>query len=181
MNTPLLVKQQRASYICSVWTPDAVNRTCQEQWAIGSDEERQSEWCSKFLQSSSYSNVINCTFTFCTSNFFGCFHGIIAHFELVKYKFRMRLHHTLILASFKSYAECDNECVSTSTTTMLPIIAGTFHSLTCFSHLIYASQSCIYQNKAKTLTYPNRMMTVLLYCLFREKSRKIDLMWWVIA
>ena len=41
----------------------------------------------KFLDPSDYCSIINCTFTFCTTNDFSCFHSIMAQFELVKHKF----------------------------------------------------------------------------------------------
>ena len=37
----------------------------------------------KFLEPSGYCTVINCTFTFCTTNIFGCFCGIIVKFKLI--------------------------------------------------------------------------------------------------
>ena len=42
----------------------------------------------KFLESSDYSIVINCAFSFCTATVFNCFHGIVAQFELVNHKFQ---------------------------------------------------------------------------------------------
>ena len=45
------------------------------------------ETWAKFLESSAYCTVIKCTFTFCTTNIFGCFHSISASFEPVKYKY----------------------------------------------------------------------------------------------
>ena len=42
----------------------------------------------KFLEQSGYCTVISVTFTFQnTTNGFGCFHGIMAQFKLVKHKF----------------------------------------------------------------------------------------------
>ena len=40
-----------------------------------------------FLQPFSYWTGINNTFTFCTTNVFGCFGGVIPQFKLVKHKF----------------------------------------------------------------------------------------------
>ena len=42
---------------------------------------------SKFLQLSAFCTVINCVFTFCNTNVFGCLHSILTQFELVKHKF----------------------------------------------------------------------------------------------
>ena len=39
----------------------------------------------KFLEPSVYCCMINCAFTFCTINIFGCFRGIIVQFELIKH------------------------------------------------------------------------------------------------
>ena len=40
----------------------------------------------KFLEPSGYCSVINCVFIFDTINVFCCFGGVIAHFQLIKYK-----------------------------------------------------------------------------------------------
>ena len=45
----------------------------------------------KFLESSGYSNLINCTITI---NVFGCFGRVMAQFELVSISFRIRRHCT---------------------------------------------------------------------------------------
>ena len=37
-----------------------------------------------FLEPSGYYSVIDCVFTFCKTNVFGCFHGIMAQFSLIK-------------------------------------------------------------------------------------------------
>ena len=55
----------------------------------------------KFLESSSYSIMIKCAFTFHITKVFGCFHGIIAKFELVKYKFPKLIMLPFICAAFK--------------------------------------------------------------------------------
>ena len=41
----------------------------------------------KFLQPSDYFNVINCAFTFFTTNVFGCFSHIMAQFKFMKHIF----------------------------------------------------------------------------------------------
>ena len=41
----------------------------------------------KFVEPSGYCTVINCTLTFHSMKFFGCFHSIMALFELIKHKF----------------------------------------------------------------------------------------------
>ena len=41
----------------------------------------------RFLEPSGYLTVIKCTFTFCTTNFFGWFYCFIAQFKLVQHKF----------------------------------------------------------------------------------------------
>ena len=43
--------------------------------------------------------------------------------------------------------------VTPPTTTILPTTAGIFHSLKCFSHLIYVLQTRIWQNITKLLTH----------------------------
>ena len=45
MDTPVLVDQQKITFISSVWTLDAVKRTYQEQWPIeidGKSDSRES-------------------------------------------------------------------------------------------------------------------------------------------
>ena len=41
----------------------------------------------KFLEPSNYCVVINCIFTLCTTNIFGCIHSIMAQFTLIMHKF----------------------------------------------------------------------------------------------
>ena len=42
MDVPVLADQQELIYISSVRTQDVVWKTCQEQWMIGMDEEKES-------------------------------------------------------------------------------------------------------------------------------------------
>ena len=42
MDMPVLADQQELMYVSSVWTLDVVWKTCQEQWMIGMDSERES-------------------------------------------------------------------------------------------------------------------------------------------
>ena len=46
----------------------------------------------KFLEQSAYSIVINSAFTFLTKNIFGCFHDVMAQFELVKHRTTLHIH-----------------------------------------------------------------------------------------
>ena len=41
MDTPVLADHQKLTYISSVLTWDAVQRTCQEQWMIGTVESQK--------------------------------------------------------------------------------------------------------------------------------------------
>ena len=81
----------------------------------------------KFFEPSGYWTEINCTFTFCTTNIFGCFHCIITQFELIKLSFQIRLHSTFILEVFKSHMELNNaQHVSVLTSTILQTTVSTF-------------------------------------------------------
>ena len=42
MDAPGLANQQGLTYIISIWSQNAVLKTCQEQWAIGTDSKRES-------------------------------------------------------------------------------------------------------------------------------------------
>ena len=92
-----------------------------------------------FLESSSYCTVINCSFNFCATTFKDCFCCVMAQFELVIYiRSRIKQRCIYISTTFKSL-----------TTT---IRAATY----CFTHVIYAPLTDIYQTIAKTLAHPNR-------------------------
>ena len=41
MDTPMFTNQQRFMFISFMWILDATERTCQEQWTIGTDNERE--------------------------------------------------------------------------------------------------------------------------------------------
>ena len=66
----------------------------------------------KFLEPFDYYTMINCTFTFCTTNVFGFFRSVMTQFELVKYKFFTTLH-VHICTAFKSHTEWSNKHVGT--------------------------------------------------------------------
>ena len=118
----------------------------------------------KFLQLSDYYTMINCTFTFCITNVFGCFCGVMVQFKLIK---QMRLCCRFICAAFKSQMEWSNaQCVSAPPTTILPTIADTFSSLNYFSHIIYMLQSSTYQNIAKLLTHLCIIFSILKTKIF---------------
>ena len=68
----------------------------------------------KFLQPSGNSTEINCAFTFCTTNVFSFFYGVMTQFKV-------------------------------------------FHSVNCFSHVIYNLQTSMYQNIVKLLTCPHKI------------------------
>ena len=77
----------------------------------------------EFLAPSSYSKVINCTFTFDTTTVFSCFYDIIAQFELKTKSLKIMIFFTFLCNAFKSHGEGRNAQVSTSTTTILPTTA----------------------------------------------------------
>ena len=79
----------------------------------------------KFLEPSGYCTAIVCTFIFCTTNVFGCFHSIMVQFECIKHKFLIRLCCMFICAAFKSHTEWINSHVSTPTIMILPTTAWT--------------------------------------------------------
>ena len=111
----------------------------------------------KFLEPFSYCTIINCTFTYCTADVFGCFCDFMAQFKLVKHiSSPIRLHCTFISMAFKSHIEWSNaQYISTLTTIILPSTAGNYHSLNCFTHMICMPQTSTYQNIAKSLTHDN--------------------------
>ena len=92
----------------------------------------------KFLKPSGYCVVINCTFTFSTTNVFTCCPGVIAQFKLVNISSQIRICCTFINAAFKSHIDWSNtQDVSAITTTLLPTIMSTLHCLNCFGHMIF--------------------------------------------
>ena len=110
----------------------------------------------KFFEPSDYCTIINCAFTFCTINIFGCFCDIVAQFKLVKHKFLNLITLHIYLCSFQiTHGWSNTRYVSTPTTTTLTTTAGTFHSLNCFGHIICIPQTSMYQNIAKLLTHPS--------------------------
>ena len=90
-------------------------------------------WSSTFLQQErNFFNhlvtVINYNFTFYTTNHFGCFHRVMAPIKLVK------------------------QCITCQRTYYHNT---TNHALNCFSHVIYAPQTNIYEIATKLLTHPS--------------------------
>ena len=84
----------------------------------------------KFLEIFTYCIVINCVFTFRTTNVFSCFFSVLAKFDLVKNKFLNWTTLYVDLCSLQSHSEWGNsKCVSAPTTTILPTTAGTFRHL----------------------------------------------------
>ena len=60
-------------------------------WSIASESCLTFDWSilgiwTKFLESSAYCIVINCTFNFSKTNIFGCFYCITTQFEFIKHK-----------------------------------------------------------------------------------------------
>ena len=102
----------------------------------------------KFLQLSGHCNIINCAFTFRTPNVFGCLLGVMARSEFVKYKLLR------CLFSYASLKNTQSECVSAQITTILLTTVIIYHSLNCFSHLIYTLQTSKQQKIAKLLNSP---------------------------
>ena len=71
--------------------------------------------------------------------YFGCFWGVMSQFELVKPKFRIRLHCMFIYAAFQPLTELSNaQRVISSTIRNLPTTTG----LNCFGHEIYVTKYC---------------------------------------
>ena len=102
----------------------------------------------KFLESSSYCTVINCTFTFHTRIFL-----ISATVLWLSISSWIKLCCMFIYTAYKSHTECSNtQHVSTPTNTILPTTAGNFHSLRCFGHIIYTLQTSTHENIVKSLT-----------------------------
>ena len=99
--------------------------------------------------------VINGVFTFYTTNVFGYRCSIMVQFELVKYVPKLDNVACFICVNFKSHKEWNNvQYVSAPTSMMLPITVSIYHSLNCFSHVIYVQETSTYfQNIAKLLTH----------------------------
>ena len=67
---------------------------------------------------------------------------------------------TFIYAAFKSHREKINaQHVSTPTTVILPIIAGTFHGLNCVSHMLYTCHK-------QTFNLPLKFFKTLYFIFF---------------
>ena len=89
----------------------------------------------KFLEPSGYCTVIKCTFIFCTTNVFGCFHSVIPQFELIKHKF---LHCMFISRPSKPHRESSYaQHICTPTTTTQATTESTFYGLNYVGHVIY--------------------------------------------
>ena len=92
----------------------------------------------KLLDPSDYWEEINCTFTFYTTNVFWLFPQHYGPVQTLNKSSQIRLHCMFICMNFKWYTERRNaQHVSAPTTTILPTTAGTFHSFSCFRHMIY--------------------------------------------
>ena len=128
----------------------------------------------KFFEPFGYCTLTNCTFTFCTTNVFSWFCGIMSQFELVKCKIlnliMLQVHLRIFL---KSYTKWNYACVSTPATTILLVTASTYHCLNCFGHVIYALQTSIYnQNIEKLLTHSSifkecTYVWTVTYCIYQ--------------
>ena len=75
------------------------------------------------------------------TNVFDCFHSVMPLFKFVKPISWIRLCYILICTAFKSHMERRKARVSAQTNTILTTTAITYHSLNCFSHVIYVPQS----------------------------------------
>ena len=96
------------------------------------------------------------------------YHSPVRSHELC---YRIRLRRTFINAAYKSHTGLSNiQYVSTPTTTRLPIAVGTFHGLHCFSHVIYALQTSVYQKIAEFLSHPSNDNTDWLYLVYDNKN-----------
>ena len=108
----------------------------------------------KFLEPSGYCAVINCT-PFAQQIF------LVASVKLWPglnswSSSLIRLYYTFICAVFKSHMEWNNaRCINAPTTVIQPSTEGTYHSLNCFSHVIYMTQSSICQKIAKPFPHPS--------------------------
>ena len=98
----------------------------------------------EFLQPSGYYTTINCAITFCTTNvFWGSFHGIMALFKLIKHKFLNLSMLHIHLCSFQithAMKQC-TMCQHTNYHNTTKSQHVPFHSLNCFSHIIYTLQT----------------------------------------
>ena len=100
--------------------------------------------------------MINCNFSLCTTNIFGCFHSIMTQIRLVNYMFPNCTMLHIHLYSFKLHIEwCNTKKISAPITMIITTTVGTVHCLNCFSHIIYEPHILIYQNIAKLLTQPS--------------------------
>ena len=106
-----------------------------------------------FLEPFGYYTVINCVYTFHTTNAFSCICGVMAQFKFLNHKFPN--WNMFICTLFKSHIQWSNaQRVSPPTTSILPTTAGTYHGSNCFCHMINTPQiSMFYQNIAKLLTH----------------------------
>ena len=108
----------------------------------------------KFLVTPDYCTMVNCTFTFCTSNVSGCFRGVMASFELVKHKFANVTVLHVHLCGFQIIHVLSNaQGVSAPTYTILPTTASICHGMNWFD--IRTANLHVLQKYCKTLDSPS--------------------------
>ena len=93
----------------------------------------------KFLELSGYCTVINYAFTFYLTNIFG-YLSVMDQLDLIKHNIPHFKSQYEILA-FRSHSKT---MYNMSTTTILPITAGTFYSFNYFGHVIYVPHTNMY-------------------------------------
>ena len=90
--------------------------------------------------------AINCAFTFCTTNVFGCFTVQTHKAEVLKLLY-------IAWSSVQPSSHTRYEAMYNVWVHQLPTTVGTFHGLNSFSHMIYVAQISTYQNITKLLTH----------------------------
>ena len=115
------------------------------------------------LQSSGYCVAINRNFTFHTTNIFGCFHNVMAQFQLVRHKFlnSMTLH--VHLCSFQKYTS--SEAIYNVSTYQLPQYYQPHWvpSTAWTDYMIWMPLTIMYQNIAKVLTHISVCECIYIY------------------
>ena len=80
---------------------------------------------------------------------------------------QIRPHCTFICAAFFSHMKWSNaQHVSTPTTIILPITAGTYHCLNCLSHMIYCHRLACTKILQHFLTHPSSFDTSTIYTIY---------------
>ena len=113
-------------------------------------------WSLKFYQHNFLNRLLTILWSIMPSPFIQQMFGVASaalRFSSNSSSSQIRHRSTIIWAAFKSHTEWSiAQRVSAPTTTILPTTAVSLHGLIYFGHWIYAPQTSIYQNTAKSET-----------------------------